>query len=164
MFRTITFAAAALMLAGCATAEPPMAAAPPPEAATYDAELAARLGADDYGMRPYVLAILMTGPEDAAITDPETRAGLFRGHFVNMQRLNDEGHLVLAGPLGGEDDSRGLFLFDTPDIDTARAWAETDPAVEAGIFTLEFSTYYGSAALLLVGDLHKTVQAKGIMD
>ena len=163
MFRPLAFAAAGLMLAACAAAEPAAPAAPP-EAATYDGELAARLGADDYGMRRYVLAILMTGPEDAAITDPETRAGLFRGHFANMQRLNDEGHLLLAGPLGGEDGRRGLFLFDTADIDTARAWAETDPAIEAGIFTLEFSTYYGSAALLLVGDLHKTIQTRGIMD
>lgn len=163
MFRTIALAAAALMLAACAAAEA-LPAAAPPEAAAYDADLAARLGADEHGMRPYVLAILMTGPEDAAVTDAETRAGLFRGHFANMQRLSDEGHLVLAGPLGGEDGRRGLFLFDTPDIETARAWAGTDPAIEAGIFTLAFSTYYGSAALLLVGDLHKTVEARGIMD
>ncbi|MFN7054324.1 YciI family protein [Hyphomonas sp.] len=163
MIRIAAGLAAALILAACATAETPPPA-PSAAAPAYDADLAARLGADEYGMRPYVLVLLMTGPMDAEIRDPETRGAIFAGHFANMQRLSDEGHLILAGPLGGENGRRGLFLFNTADVEEARSWAATDPAVEAGIFTLEVSTWYGSASLLLTPELHKTLQARGITD
>lgn len=124
----------------------------------YDAALAQELGADENGMRPYVLALLKTGPRDAEVTDRDQRAALFAGHFANMTRLANEGHLVLAGPLGGEDGRRGLFVLATPDIETARALVQTDPTVEAGIFIVEYSRYYGSAALMMVNDVHGTLQ------
>lgn len=129
-----------------------------PAAPAYDAALAAKLGADERGMRPYVLAILKTGPRDAEITDREQRAELFAGHFANMTRLANEGHLVLAGPLGGEDGRRGLFVLATPDIETARQWVDTDPTVEAGVFVVEYSRYYGSAALMGVNAVHASLQ------
>lgn len=154
---------AAFMAAACmANSEPPPEAAVAP--AGHDAALAERLGADELGMRAYVLAILKTGPRDAEITDADTRSALFAGHFSNMARLADEGYLVLAGPLGGEDGRRGLFILNTPDIETARGWVDTDPTVEAGIFTVDYSKYYGSAALLLINEVHPTIQKKGITD
>ncbi|MFN4185301.1 MAG: YciI family protein [Hyphomonas sp.] len=127
----------------------------------YDAALAEALGADEYGMRAYVLAILKTGPQDAAITDKEERAALFAGHFSNMGRLAEEGKLVLAGPLGGEDGRRGLFILNTPDIETAKAWVASDPTIAAGVFIVDYSKYYGSAALMQVNDVHPTIQKKG---
>ena len=39
------------------------------QAPEFDSQLAARLGADDYGMRNYVFALLKTGPADTA--DPQ---------------------------------------------------------------------------------------------
>ena len=158
------FAALSLVaLAACASAgETPEAAAAP--ATTFDAALAEKLCADEYGMRGYVLAILKTGPQDAVITDKDERAALFAGHFSNMGKLAEEGKLVLAGPLGGEDGRRGLFILNTADIDTAKEWVVTDPTIEAGVFVVDFSKYYGSAALMQINDVHPTIQKKGITD
>ncbi|ABI76392.1 YCII domain protein [Hyphomonas neptunium ATCC 15444] len=148
-------------LCACASAGETAAGAAP---AAYDAALAERLGADEYGMRSYVLAILKTGPQDAEITDKAERAALFAGHFSNMGRLAEEGKLVLAGPLGGEDGRRGLFILNTPDIETAKAWVASDPTVEAGVFTIDYSKYYGSAALMQVNEVHARIQKKGVTD
>ena len=155
--------AALLLVAICACAsagETPEASAPVP----YDAALAEKLGADEYGMRSYVLAILKTGPQDAAITNKDERAALFAGHFSNMGRLAEEGKLVLAGPLGGEDGRRGMFVFNTPNIETAQDWVATDPTIAAGVFTVDYSKYYGSAALMQVNDIHARIQKKGVTD
>ena len=54
---------------------------------SYDAELARRLGADDYGMRSYVLVILKTGP--TRVPDGDARKAMFAGHFANMKRLSE---------------------------------------------------------------------------
>lgn len=131
----------------------------PPASSAYDPALAQELGADKRGMRSYVLAILKTGPRDAEITDPEQRAALFAGHFANMTKLAEAGHLVLAGPLGGEEARRGLFILNTSDIEAARALVATDPTVEAGIFSVDYSRYYGSAALMMVNSVHARIQA-----
>lgn len=156
-----TLAALALLPACAATGETPPEAASP---AAYDAALAEELGADEYGMRAYVLAILKTGPKDAEITDKDQRAELFAGHFSNMGRLAEEGKLVLAGPLGGEDGRRGLFVLNTPDIATAQAWVASDPTIAAEVFTVDYSKYYGSAALMQVNDVHATIQKTGVAD
>lgn len=143
-----------LLIAACSTTprnpvEPPV---------SYNAQLAEELGADDYGMRSYVLAILKTGSNDANITDKEKRKQLFAGHFSNMQRLAKEDKLVLAGPLGGEMERRGIFILNTPDIETAKTWTATDPTVQAGVFEIEYMKYYGSAALMKINEIHQSIQ------
>jgi uncharacterized protein YciI len=132
---------------------------PAAQASSYDQELAEQLGADDYGMRRYVLVILKTGPTPVP-AGPE-RDAIFRGHFANMTRLAEEGKLVLAGPLDGVDGWRGLFVFAVPDIEAAKALAETDPVIASGEMIAEYHTYYGSAALMQVNELHGKVAKKG---
>lgn len=125
---------------------------------SYDAALAQELGADDYGMRSYVMVILKTGPNDKTITDKEERGEIFKGHFSNMRALAENKELVLAGPFGDPDGiRRGLYIFNVKTVEEAQKLVMTDPAVEAGIFTPEFTPYYGSAALMQVNDVHQRI-------
>lgn len=127
----------------------------------YDAELAQRLGADAYGMRSYVLVILKTGP--TPVTDPEKRKTMFAGHFANMERLSEEGKLVLAGPFSGDPDGwRGLFVLAVDDIDEARRLTATDPVIANGEMVAEYHRWYGSAATMLIPDLHEKVTSKAL--
>ncbi len=124
----------------------------------YDAELAKRLGADKFGMRKYVLALLKTGPNDASITDKEKRAELFKGHFAMINRLAGEGKLSLAGPFNDEKkEFRGLYVFNVETIEEAQKLTETDPSIKAGIFKVDFIKWYGSAALMEVNNIHNRI-------
>lgn len=134
------------------------ACAQPAAAPAFDAELAQRLGADDYGMKPYVLVVLKTGPNKMP-PGPE-RDEMFRGHFANMKRLSDDGKLALAGPFDGVDGWRGLFIFAVRDIDEARRLTETDPVIVKGEMVAEYHRYYGSAALMLVREVHDKLAKK----
>ncbi len=154
---TPLFLAYALM--SCA-ANPTGERANPGGVNTYDAQLAKDLGADEYGMRSYVLVILKTGPAD--ITDEALRQELFAGHFSNMTSLAERELLVLAGPFIEGGDKRGLFVFNVPTIAQAKELVSTDPAVAAGIFTAEYTRYYGSAALMAINDLHAKIQKSDI--
>jgi uncharacterized protein YciI len=130
---------------------------PGPEPAGFDPALAERVGADERGMRPYVLVILKTGP--ARVEDPEARRAMFAGHFANMERLSKEGKLVLAGPFSADADGwRGLFLFVGSDVEEARRLTETDPVIVQGEMVAEFHRWYGSAALMLTPELHERLQ------
>ena len=124
----------------------------------YDESLARSVGADEHGMRSYVLVVLKTGPNKVP-AGPE-RDEMFRGHFANIKRLAAEGKLALAGPFDGADGWRGLFIFAVADIEEAKRLTSTDPVIQKGEMVAEFHKYFGSAALMLVGDLHKKVAKK----
>ena len=124
----------------------------------YDEALATRFGADEYGMRGYVLVILKTGPNK--MSPGAERDEMYRGHFANMKRLSSEGKLVLAGPLDGVDGWRGLFVFAVRDIDEAKQLAATDPVLMKGEMVAEYHRYYGSAALIGIREVHERLGKK----
>lgn len=128
----------------------------------YNKELAEQLGADQYGMKSYVLVILNTGPQDANIVNAEERQTLFEGHFANMANLAQNNKLVLAGPLMEAKPKRGILILNTTSLDEARVMVESDPAVKAGIFNYELIKYYGSAALMKINDIHNSIQKVSI--
>ena len=126
----------------------------------YDSLLAKRLGADEYGMKRYVIAFLKTGP--VKMTDSTERARLQSGHLLNIQRLANEGKLIIAGPFLDGQNLRGIFVFNVETVEEAKQFAESDPAVKAGIFDLEFHPWYGSAALMETTNLHHRVEKSNI--
>jgi uncharacterized protein YciI len=132
--------------------------APAAPAPSYDADLAKSLGADERGMRNYVLVILKTGPNK--IPAGPARDKMFQGHFANIQRLAAEKKLVLAGPLDGTDGWRGMFVFAASDINQARDYVATDPVIVSGEMVAEYHKYYGSAGLMMVNEIHNKIQKK----
>ncbi|HKP69197.1 MAG TPA: YciI family protein [Pyrinomonadaceae bacterium] len=157
-FKAIVFAACMLFIAGLASAQQKEAA----PVSKYDAEMAKKVGADDYGMRKYVLALLKTGPKDAEVTG-DARKAIFKGHFDNMNRLASEGKLAVAGPFADPDKKyRGLFILAVATVEEAKALAETDPTVKAGVLVVEYVPWYGSASLMLSNELHDKVAKKGM--
>jgi len=113
----------------------------------YDKTLAEKLGGDDYGMKSYFLVILKTGT--STTSDKELIAESFGGHMDNINRLVAEGKLIVAGPLGeNENNYRGIFILNNlKTIEEAKELLQTDPAIKNGLLDYEILTWYGSAAL-----------------
>ena len=131
------------------------AAAPP-----YDEALARRLGADDRGMKSYVLVLLKTGPK--ADLPKEERSKLFAGHMVNMGRLAALGTLVVAGPMVRNDRHyEGIFILNVKTIKDAEELLATDPAVAGGALAFEAYGWYGSAALQETVAIHGRIDKTG---
>lgn len=150
----------ALITCGAARAEDTATA--PAANPAYDAALAQKVGADDMGMRKYVLVILKSSATPVP-KGPE-RDAMFRGHFANMKQLSDTGKLAFAGPIGdrntGEGSWRGMFVFAVPTIDEAKALAATDPVLQQGEMVAEYHELYGSASLMLVPETYLKVARK----
>ncbi|MCA1803565.1 MAG: hypothetical protein LC662_14040 [Rhodothermaceae bacterium] len=113
----------------------------------YDRALAEKLGADDYGMKRYIFVILKTGSNTT--TDRELISESFRGHMDNINRLVEQGKLIVAGPLGSNDHQyRGIFILNNVDsVEEAAELMQTDLAIKNGLLDVEFLNWYGSAAL-----------------
>ena len=63
-------------------------------------------------------------------------------HLERLQRLQEEGRLVLAGPNPAIDSndpgdagfSGSLIVAEFNNLEEARAWADADPYIEAGVY------------------------------
>lgn len=63
-------------------------------------------------------------------------------HIARLEALRDEGRLLLAGPcpaIDGEDPgpagfSGSVVIAEFASLDDARAWADADPYVDAGVY------------------------------
>lgn len=113
----------------------------------YDSELADQYGGDDYGMKRYFLVILKTGTNTT--TDKELISESFRGHMANINRLVEEGKLIIAGPLGKNDNNyRGIFILSNLEsMEAAKEVLQTDLAIKNGLLDYDIYSWYGSAAL-----------------
>ena len=125
-----------------------------------DTSLIRKFGADEYGMRQYVMAFLKRGPNRNQ--DSAEAAQLQKAHLDNITRMADEGKLVLAGPFMDDQEVRGIYVFNVSTIEEAKALTETDPAIKAGRLIMELHPWYGSAALMDVNRVHKRIQKKDI--
>lgn len=112
----------------------------------YNAELAEKYGADDYGMKSFVLVILKSGSNTDTNVDKKSIA--FKGHMTNINKLVEDKKLIVAGPLGKNDNNyRGIFILDVKSVKEAETLLQTDPAIKANYLEPELYNWYGSAAL-----------------
>jgi uncharacterized protein YciI len=125
----------------------------------FDKLLADSLGGDDYGMKPYILVILKTGPNKTA--DKKVLDSLFRGHMNNISYLASIGKLTVAGPLGKNDKTyRGIFILNVKTIEEAKVLLASDPTIKEKVLEAEIFNWYGSAALPTYLPNHKKIEKK----
>lgn len=71
------------------------------------------------------------------------RLGARQAHLARLTGLRDAGRLLLAGPcpaIDAEDPgpagfSGSVIIAEFPSLEDARAWADADPYVDAGVYT-----------------------------
>lgn len=143
---------------------------------TFDSALAAKLGADDYGMKAYIMVYLLPG--NPAATDsltPERNQELQMLHLKHLFSQATEGKMVLVGPMmqmAKPDTTQnpnsalrsvsGICVYDCS-YEEAKARANADPRAIAGQIRVECYPWYGSAALGMVNDISAKITKKSVM-
>jgi uncharacterized protein YciI len=94
-------------------------------------------------MTTYYVGFLYKGPKWTAESTPETQK-LQQAHLDNIQRMHKEGKLLVAGPFLDNGDLRGLYIFKVATIEEAKAFGDTDPAIQAGRLRLELHPWYAA--------------------
>lgn len=128
----------------------------------FDSTLVNKPGADEYGMKHYVMAFLKEGENKNP--DSAKSAALQIAHLKNIMRLANEGKLIVTGPFLDNQAVRGIFIFNVSSIEEAKKLASSDPAIEAGVLEMHLRPWYGLAPLIEASRLHKTMEKKSIVD
>jgi len=152
MRKSITIAILYILLSACSqnkTTEPIISQA------EKDSLLRKETGADNYGMKTYVMAFLKRGPNSPK--DSTHAAELQKAHMQNIGKMAEAGKLIVAGPFLDNDSLRGIYIFDVSSIEEAKTLTETDPAIQFGSLVMELKLWYGSAALTKINELHRRI-------
>ncbi|CAN5875501.1 hypothetical protein BH18ACI4_BH18ACI4_23630 [soil metagenome] len=94
-----------------------------------------------FKMVEFHMALLKRGPQWTDKKTPERREVLAQ-HLAYFTSLVDSGKAVIGGPLTDESEIRGLYVLRAKSASEAREWADADPAVKAGHFTVEVHPWW----------------------
>jgi uncharacterized protein YciI len=90
----------------------------------------------------YTFVLLRRGPRAFDYSDEELEE-LQAGHLAFLDRMREQGHLILSGPFHGQADEtkRGFSLYRTSLDETLSLIADGDPSVRAGRMSVEAMTW-----------------------
>ena len=109
---------------------------PPPE--KYDFTKDTTVYSEE--MKRYWLVLLQKGPNRTQ--DSISAAKIQAAHMANINRLAKEGKLVMAGPIGVDDDLRGIFLMNCADSTEVENFVITDSAVITGRLIMKYYPWW----------------------
>lgn len=112
----------------------------------FNASLAKKYGADEYGMKKYIFVVLKTGTNSSI--DTAFTKKCFSGHMANINKMVTDKKLIVAGPIRKNENAlRGIFILDVPTIENAKELLHADLAVTENLLEAEYYEWFGSAAL-----------------
>jgi uncharacterized protein YciI len=89
----------------------------------------------------FQMAVLKHGPKWTTEENAETKR-LHQDHINYVLSLLDSGKAVIAGPFTDGGEIRGIFVFRAKSADEAKAWADADPTVAAGVLAVEMHPWW----------------------
>ena len=93
-----------------------------------------------YQMKQYWLVLLKKGPNrNHSKADGEK---IQAAHMANITRLHQQGKIIMAGPIGNEQDTKGIFIMDGKDSTEIANYVATDSAVVTGRLRFEILPWW----------------------
>lgn len=89
----------------------------------------------------YQLVLMKKGPAAAAVDTPDGQK-TFKQHVEYMMKLNQDGVSRIAGPVNDGGEIQGIMILDVPAAEKAHEIESVDPAVKAGIFSVEVLSFF----------------------
>jgi uncharacterized protein len=93
-----------------------------------------------YEMKQYWLVLLFRGAIKGE--DKTAEAKIQEAHMNNIVRLHSEGKIIMAGPMGGKNDLRGIFIMDGKDSTEVANHINADSAIVTGRLRFEIHPWW----------------------
>ena len=100
-------------------------------------------GDTTFVMKEYFLCHLYRGDQVHEFSEEELET-IQSGHLNHINTLANEGKIAIAGPMGDDDELRGIIIFHAESLEEAIALQEKDPAIIAGRLRMEIRPWWGA--------------------
>ena len=91
-------------------------------------------------MKQYYFVMLTKGANRSQ--DSATVAAIQKAHLENIERLANEGKIIIAGPFGDDGNWRGIFIFDCASKEEVESYLQTDMAISSGRLAYEIHPWW----------------------
>ena len=104
-------------------------------------------GDTTYTMKRYVFMLLDSG---GVKSKDSTEAARFQElHLSHLNKLAEDGKLIVAGPFEGGGDHRGLLIFDVETVEEALKLEGEDPSVKSGRLKMNAFYWWGAKGTVI---------------
>jgi uncharacterized protein YciI len=104
-------------------------------------------GDSTYTMKRYVFMLLNSGETKSK---DSTEAAKFQElHMAHLNKLAEEGKLIVAGPFEGGGEHRGLLIFDVETVEEALKLEGEDPMISSGRLKMEAFFWWGAKGTMI---------------
>lgn len=104
-------------------------------------------GDSTYTMKRYVFMLLKKGEHRSQ--DSIQAAEIQKKHLEYLNKMAEDGKLVVAGPFEKGGENRGLLIFDVETVDDALKLEAEDPAVKTGRLKMEAFYWWGAKGTVI---------------
>ena len=108
--------------------------------AKYDPSTDSTVYTDE--MKRYWLVMLRKGTNRTQ--DSASSARIQAAHIANIERLAKQGKIIMAGPMGVDNDLRGIFIMDCKDSTEVEQLVKTDSAIITGRLRMEYFPWWSA--------------------
>jgi uncharacterized protein YciI len=92
-------------------------------------------------IKQYYFVMLVKGPHRDEI-DSLSLAKIQEGHMANINKMAEDGKLMIAGPFGDDGNWRGIFIFDVATEEEVKELLKNDPAIQSGRLAYEIHPWW----------------------
>lgn len=104
-------------------------------------------GDTTYTMKRYVFMMLDSG---GVKSKDSTEAAKFQEmHLAHLNKLAEDGKLIVAGPFEGGGEHRGLLIFDVETVEEALQLEGEDPSVKSGRLKMNAFYWWGAKGTVI---------------
>lgn len=114
--------------------------------------------ATEFKMVEFHMVLFKRGPQRTA-EETQQRKEVLTQHRAYFMSLLDSGKAVIGGPITDEGEIRGLYVLRAKSASEARDWADADPAVKAGYFSVEMHPWWSEEVMKKATSPMKMTQA-----
>jgi len=106
-----------------------------------DREMTYKEGDIEYHMKMYYMLIFIRGDQPQQYSDKELY-DMQNEHLQHINEMADAGAVVIAGPFDGDNEKRGILIFDVDTEAEVIKWMQDDPFVKNGRLTYEILPWW----------------------
>jgi len=104
-------------------------------------------GDTTFTMKRYVFMMLDSGGTKSK--DSIEAAKFQEKHMAHLNKLAEDGKLIMAGPFEGGGEHRGLLIFDVESVEEALELEGEDPSVKSGRLKMNAFYWWGAKGTIL---------------
>jgi len=104
-------------------------------------------GDTTYVMKKYYMCFLMAG--ETRSQSEEEAADIQKKHLAHIEKLSQEGKVIIAGPFENGGEYRGILIFDADSVEEVERLASEDPAVISGRLSVKVIPWWAAKGSVL---------------